>query len=156
MGVRPVLSPVPNFWSKVDRRGPDECWPWKKACDKDGYGKFNIGFRSRRQYQIRAHRFSWLIHFGDIPTGLCVLHHCDNPPCCNPAHLWLGTKADNSHDCVRKGRHYSGRHLSRISPDQRKEMIHRRRSGETLASLSKAFGISASRVHGLTNRKDPH
>jgi hypothetical protein len=74
------------------------CWGWRIAT-VDGYGVF--GCRGRIW---RAHRASWTIHFGPIPAGLCVLHHCDNPPCTNPEHLWIGTIGDNNRDAVRKGR----------------------------------------------------
>lgn len=89
------------FWTKVDKRGSDECWPWNGCKLGMGYGRF----RSEGKF-ICAHRFSYIIHFGPLPDGKpCVLHHCDNPPCCNPKHLFAGTKQENTDDCIRKGRH---------------------------------------------------
>lgn len=91
-----------RFWEKVDRRSPDECWPWLgRARTSFGYGAFAIG----RDRANRAHRIAWELTNGPVPVGLSALHRCDNPPCCNPAHLFLGTQADNIADMVAKGRH---------------------------------------------------
>lgn len=91
-----------EFWSRV-RRGKG-CWEWQGARNHDGYGTLWVGRR-----KVRAHRLVWELVVGEIPDGLYVLHRCDNPPCCNPAHLWLGTAADNSADMVAKGRARGGR-----------------------------------------------
>jgi hypothetical protein len=87
-----------RFWSKVDLSG--ECWLWKASCWPDGYGQFKISHTVNR----RAHRVAWELFNGPIPIGLSVLHHCDNILCVNPVHLFLGTQADNVHDCQTKGR----------------------------------------------------
>ncbi len=89
-----------RFWSKVDKHGPHagrlgRCWVWIGAYYPGGYGKT---YRGRKA--VLAHRVAW----GDVPTGLCVLHHCDNPPCVRRSHLFRGTRADNSADMVAKGR----------------------------------------------------
>lgn len=86
-----------RFWSNVVQA--DGCWQWKASTTEDGYGRI---FGDGRQQ--RAHRISWEIHKGPIPEGMSVLHRCDNPPCCNPAHLFLGTTADNMADKFAKGR----------------------------------------------------
>jgi hypothetical protein len=92
-----------RFWEKVSRGGStDECWGWNGARHLHGYGIILEG--GRGSVPIGAHRASWLLHNGPIPDGLWVLHKCDNPPCCNPEHLFLGTVKDNSVDCARKGR----------------------------------------------------
>lgn len=102
---RKRLEPLANWWSKVDRRGPDECWPWKAGTDKDGYGKFAVGLGGHTQLHTRAHRFGYLTLVGPLKPGEVVCHSCDNPPCCNPAHWFKGTHADNTNDKVEKDRH---------------------------------------------------
>lgn len=90
-----------RFWSKVDQRGPNDCWPWLGARHERGYGRFILGERNRR-----ANRVAWEIaNARPVPDGMLVCHSCDNPPCVNPAHLWIGTLADNARDMVAKGRH---------------------------------------------------
>lgn len=86
-----------RFWGKV-KKGKT-CWEWSGAKIPKGYGQ--LGFLGKHTY---AHRVSWELCFGKIPQGLCVLHKCDNPPCVNPKHLFLGTIADNNRDMFRKNR----------------------------------------------------
>lgn len=97
-----------RFWAKVDKRGPNECWPWtgnrKAASVGDGYGRFWIG-----QQRVYAHRMSFALTQGEMPTSDVVIRHtCDNPPCVNPRHLLAGTPRDNVRDMVERGRGYVG------------------------------------------------
>lgn len=97
------LDPIRNWWTKLERT-PDGCWVWTAGTDQDGYGKFAIGLGGQNQIHTRAHRFAYEVFIGPIPDGMVVCHSCDNPPCANPDHLWLGTPIDNNADKVAKDR----------------------------------------------------
>jgi hypothetical protein len=99
---RPIKSAADRFWSRVDQRGNDECWPWLGGTNIRGYGRFRRGRKASGM--MGAHQFSYELHHGQIPSGLVVMHRCDNPCCVNPAHLSVGTFQDNSIDCRIKGR----------------------------------------------------
>lgn len=91
-----------KFLERIDASGgTDSCWPWTGDKVQGGYG---------RTGHILAHRLSWELHFGIIPLGKVICHRCDNPPCCNPAHLFIGTASDNVRDAIAKKRlvHPSG------------------------------------------------
>lgn len=94
-----AIDDFARFTANVQKGGPEECWPWTGATNFKGYGDF-----SDRGQKRRAHRMTWELHYGPIPAGLFVLHRCDNRPCCNPNHLFLGTSSDNAWDRVKKGR----------------------------------------------------
>lgn len=91
-----------RFWEKVKKT--DGCWLWTASHTK-GYGQIRD---ESRFGMISAHRASWIIHYGPIPDGMCVLHRCDVPLCVNPAHLFLGTNEENVDDMIRKGRNVKG------------------------------------------------
>jgi HNH endonuclease len=94
-----------RFRAKAAQGDEDSCGEWQAATVGNGYGYFR---HSDTMEMVLAHRFCWEIHFGPIPEGLRVCHSCDNPPCCNPKHLFLGTVADNNEDKRRKGRATGG------------------------------------------------
>lgn len=94
-----------RLWRRVDRGALDACWVWTGPTNRKGYGTLTEGQGSKRH--VLAHRAAWIATNGPIPGGLHVLHSCDNPPCCNPAHLHLGTIAQNNREMVERGRHWN-------------------------------------------------
>lgn len=98
---------IERFWPKVARTDdPTECWLWTAGTDPKGYGRINTGTNRTTSKNEPAPRVAWALANGmAIPAGLHVMHLCDNPPCCNPNHLVLGTHAANMADMARKGRH---------------------------------------------------
>lgn len=111
------VKTIARFRAKVDRRGPNDCWPWRGMCNRKGYGQLR-GPGGRRSRYLPAHRIAFYLEHGRWPEP-CGLHRCDNPPCCNPAHIFEGTRADNIADMIAKGRarKSSGdRHWARAQP----------------------------------------
>jgi hypothetical protein len=96
-----------------------------------------------------AHRISWELHNGTIPDGLNVLHKCDNPPCVNPAHLFVGTDLDNMQDRDRKGRHGT----AKLTPRDIRSIRARRAMGERLVTIAVDFDICVSQVSLIARRK---
>lgn len=85
--------------SFIEQRGEDECWPYTGCIGTWGYGSFYLNGRN-----VNAHNATHRLLVGPVPAGKVVCHRCDNPSCCNPAHLFVGTQGDNVRDCVAKGR----------------------------------------------------
>ncbi len=103
----PKLTPrqVSRFWNHISKT-PD-CWIWNGCRDKDGYGVF-----SANGVPYRAHRIAWMLVNGSVPDGLILRHSCDNPSCCNPAHLSIGTHADNVADKLSRNRGAKGESIN--------------------------------------------
>lgn len=140
-----------RYWEKVIKHGPNECWEWTGAKNKKGYGL--IGRGGRGDGNERAHRVSWMIHYGPIPEGMFVCHKCDNPECSNPHHLFLGTVQDNNADMVRKGRHVNGEcSYSKLTKAEVVEIRKRYQSGKASQyKLADEYNVSRSLIGMIVN-----
>jgi hypothetical protein len=127
-----------NFWKQVSRAGPTECWSWQGRTCRKGYGRFGNRL---------AHRVAFQLDTGSDPGSLLVCHHCDNPPCCNPAHLFLGTAQDNSDDMKAKDRQNKarGEDASRAVLTE-VDVIAIRNSPLTHKQLAEQYGVSQSAI----------
>ena len=124
-----------RFWPKVDKRGPDECWPWRASLKSNGRGQIGIN-----QKPVGAHRVAWELTFGPIPEGMDIMHSCDNPPCCNPAHLSPGTHQENMADMAKKNRG-----TSKLNDD---DVLLIRRAGSLKAAVALMGGKACqSTIH---------
>lgn len=159
-----------RFWSKINKDGPvpphcpelGPCWTWTDVPDRRGYGKLRVG-----DHKEFAHRLSWRLHNGPIPTNKpCVLHKCDTPLCVNPEHLFLGTQADNAADRSAKGRSATGeRNGKHTHPENRARgerngsakltsetaAVARRSAeeGESCKSIARRLGVSDTAIRFL-------
>lgn len=151
--IQPVRSARERFWKKVDKRGPGDCWEWQGGSKVEGYG----GLADDTGRVVLTHRFSYEIHFGAIPEGLMVCHRCDNPSCCNPNHLFLGTALDNTTDMVAKGRARAPKGIdngkAKLNDGQVIEIRQRHEEGESLSSIAEIFGVTDVNVGSIIRRK---
>lgn len=138
----PTLSSpdIARFWSKVAIGRPDECWPWRAGAFDSGYGAFSIGRRL-----LRAHKVAFELSNGPLPDGMRACHTCDNRPCCNPAHLWSGSDADNVADRDRKGRTARGERSGTAKLTVATARLIRRDTGKQ-RDIAKRFGVCKSTV----------
>lgn len=131
---------------------PLDCWGWRGSKGKNGYSYLGVSGQSRL-----AHRLSYELHVGHIPTGVFVCHHCDNPGCCNPAHLFLGTQADNMKDCATKGRtrrtptiQGEGHYRAKVTQADVRDI---RTSSASQSDLARKYGLSRSSIAAIKTRK---
>lgn len=145
-------TPIPagvaaRFWLKVDRRGPDECWPWKGSFYGSGYGRLIVAGIS-----LAAHRVSYRIAGGVDPGDMYVCHSCDNPRCCNPAHLFASDHAGNMADRAQKGRTYWGSRsgadnpAAKLTPEAVAAVRRAILEGIKLDQIARDFGVSISAI----------
>lgn len=138
-----------RFFSKVKKM--NYCWPWQGLIFKrTGYGIFQFCRKN-----LLAHRASWEIHNGQIPNGLCILHRCDNRPCVNPGHLFLGTRQDNMDDMVKKGRSLKGeRHsMAKLKEQDVKSIRQMHSNGMPGIRIAKSFKVNKRTIYSILNGK---
>ncbi len=153
--TRPKAMDLDRFWSKVDRRGPDDCWEWIAARDRNGYGQF---WDPARRTMGLAHRFSYAQFVAPLPTserpgsgGVLVRHTCDNPPCVNPAHLIRGGQVQNMAEMKARGRQPNNRRernpKAKLTAEQVAEIrkTYTGRYGEKM-EIARRYGISSGHV----------
>ena len=142
------VDPVIRFWAKVDKSGgPDACWPWMGSRNpKTGYGRCHWNGR-----QQGTHRIAEELTRGPLPPKMQALHTCDNRPCCNPAHLFRGTNAENTADRNAKGRQAKGQAVgtARISDDTALAIKRRLAAGEGVTRLAREYGVAQSAVSSI-------
>ncbi len=142
-----------RLWSKA-KRSETGCLDWQGRLDKDGYGKFMISLprlikNKQEQCAMRAHRLAYELTHGPIPSGLLVLHSCDNPRCVEPSHLTAGTQLQNRRDAVARGRVPAGEKHSqaKLTEEQAREVIRLRQEGADVKEIAAAFGIATVTVY---------
>lgn len=134
------------FWKYAIPGNSNECWTWQGYIGERGYGQ--LKFKCATQL---AHRVSWIVHFGPIPNDLNVLHKCDNPPCWNPEHLFLGTNLDNIIDKVNKGRQaHSEKHgRAKLANSQIPIIYELKQSGLSDAEIAERFDVSRVTIYNI-------
>ncbi len=148
-----------RFDEKYTRGANNGCWLWTGSINSKGYGR--IFMKGGNQL---AHRVSWILHRGQIPEGYgyhgtCVLHHCDNPPCVNPAHLFLGTPADNARDMIDKKRgadRNGGKNpKAKLTVGEVKQIRKYYAPGGCAPLwLAQVYGVSRDAIYGVVNRRN--
>lgn len=141
-----------RFWAKVDKSaGPDGCWLWTACKFHDGYGQFHGAKRT-----LKSHRVAWMLANGQIKRGICVCHRCDNPACCNPAHLFLGTHMANmiDRDLKQRGNPRVGVLNGRAKLTE-SDVLYMRKAyhlgDESIASLAKKYHMGTTAIKYTLN-----
>ena len=147
-----------RFWANVDKGDGAGCWLWTGYVSRNGYGSFSVGDRT-----ISAHRYSWMLANGPIPTGdglpACVCHRCDVRHCVRPSHFFLGTNAENTQDRDAKRRGHNSKqrgeanYNSKLTNDDVTSIRARCAAGELQRDVARSFGVGRSNLSDIVNRK---
>ena len=146
------LSEYERFFKWTDVKGPNECWPWKGSIKNGWHGQW----RARDGSIELTHRAAWRLMKGPIPCGMFVLHKCDNPPCVNPTHLFLGTQSDNLKDMWAKGRGRPGvsrgenHGNAKLTADLVRDI---RTSKESGVEMARRLGLSKTTIFDIRKRR---
>lgn len=145
---------VALFWSKVAVGAPDECWPWLASTNGDGYGYFYA--RGRRD---GAHRAAWEIRNGQRIGKKLACHTCDNPSCCNPAHIYRGTRQDNIRDAIERGQHWTSDQAgeangnSKLTADDVDQIRSLMARGAAVKAVAESYGVSGATIYAIRSGK---
>ncbi len=173
MGMEKLGKPLPeltereikNFWNNVNKdENPYVCWEWKAACQRNGYGVFAVRrgdaplVRDWPTITMRSHRMAFFLYTGTNPGTLCVLHKCDNRKCCNPRHLFIGTKDDNNRDMREKGRAHvlakgQDSWKARLTEKQVLEIRELRGTILTHRQIAKIYDVAPTTISAILNRQ---
>lgn len=155
-GAPKVYDPA-RFWAKVDKSGgEDACWPYTGYVTPEGYGWAYTGLPRGQQQTHGAHRQAWINTYGAIPQEQLVCHHCDNPRCCNPEHLFLGEHADNMLDMFKKERSPMAKltHAQvRAIRQEFRKLGPYKRSRTNAAELAQKYGVHPNAITGVAYRR---
>lgn len=150
LSILEAVTNVDAFWSRVDVKNEDECWNWTGAKTDRNYGVY----APLPGVLLRTHRVAYALHNGSIDDALFVCHTCDNPPCCNPKHLFLGTPKDNNHDMIKKGRsvviYGEKNHFSKLTAEQVRAIFQDQRMNREIA---KDYNVSSSLISMIRQRR---
>lgn len=145
---------IERFHSKIDKRGEDECWNWTASLAGKGYGQIKapIGYGRVNLY---AHRVAFMLTRGAVPDGLEVCHHCDNPKCCNPKHLFAGTRSANAQDMSMKMRSTWGTRsgTAKLSEDGVRKVRELLAAGMPQKRIGEIVGVSQIQVSRIKTGK---
>lgn len=148
-----IRNAIEYFWSFVDKCGPDECWEWLGNRNlTTNYGRYTAHSKTES-----THRLAYEFTFGPIPTGKFIRHRCDNPPCCNPNHLLIGTHADNMADKARRGRlviYHGANHVNaKLTEDEVRQIRQEVALGINRKSLAKKYKVSLQTIYNTSRGK---
>lgn len=164
--VQPQGLPLAQRFAQHLERKPNGCLEWTRRCTKQGYGQFVVDRGGKRYKTELAHRVAWELEKGEIPDNLFVCHRCDNPPCCDVDHLFLGTAKDNTQDGIDKGRiiplvvqparraRGSRSGMAKLTEDQVREIKTRYgKDGVTQQMLATEFGVTQGKISYIIRGK---
>lgn len=137
-----------RFLAYVFNKDPNECWPWLGATSDYGYGYFRLNGKT-----LPAHRIAYFLKYGVDPSDLFICHHCDNPPCCNPGHLFLGTQHDNLRDASKKdllGKHGGNVKLTEENVIEIKQLLC---LGLLQCDIAKRFNVTIATISAINTKK---